>query len=86
MDATISHQLKNDRFVLERDGKPLGYLTYRATPSQVTIDYVQVDPSLRGTGMGNKLVDAAVAWARTTNRPIDATCSFARRVLRTTGT
>jgi predicted GNAT family acetyltransferase len=42
---------------------------------------VEVDRSLRGTGMGNRLVDAAVAWARESELTVQARCSFARAVL-----
>ena len=81
--AAITHKPDDERFVLESDGKRLGYLSYSLTKAQLTIDYVFVDPSLRGTGTGNRLVDAAVAWARETGRSVDATCSVARRVLAT---
>ena len=81
-DTTISHQPKGHQFVLERDGKRLGYLAYTLTQDKVmTIDYVEVDHALRGTGMGNKLVDAAVAWARGSELTVQARCSFARAVL-----
>ena len=81
-DIAISHQPKGHEFVLERAGKRLGYLLYSLTPDKVmTIDYVEVDRSLRGTGMGNRLVDAAVAWARESDLALQARCSFARAVL-----
>jgi predicted GNAT family acetyltransferase len=81
-DTTISHQPKHHEFVLEKAGKRLGYLDYTLTPDKVmTIEYVQVDPPLRGTGMGNRLVEAAVAWARESDLSLQARCSFARAVL-----
>ena len=81
-DITISHQPKSHEFVLEEAGKRLGYLDYTLTQDNViTIEYVQVDPALRGTGMGNRLVEAAVAWARERDLSVQARCSFARAVL-----
>ena len=81
-DTTISHQPKVREFVLEKAGQRLGFLEYTLTDDKVmTIDYVEVDRTLRGTGMGNKLVDAAVAWARGTELTVQARCSFARAVL-----
>jgi uncharacterized protein len=81
-DAAISHKPESHMFVLERAGRRLGNLDYSLTPDQVmTIDYVEVDRSLRGTGMGNRLVDAAVAWARASDLTVQARCSFARAVL-----
>ena len=79
---TINHQPGGKVFVLERDGRRMGYLSYTLpSPSAISIDYVEVDRSLRGSGMGNKLVDAAVAWARENDRTVQARCSFARAVL-----
>lgn len=84
-DTTISHQPQGHEFVLERAGTRLGHLAYTLTQNKVmTIDYVEVDRSLRGTGMGNRLVDAAVAWARETSLDVQARCSFARAVLTAT--
>jgi predicted GNAT family acetyltransferase len=81
-DTTISHQPQGHEFVLERAGKRLGYLDYSLTQDKVmTIDYVEVDRSLRGTGMGNRLVEAAVAWAGESKLEVQARCSFARAVL-----
>ena len=52
-------------FDLSIGGKRLGHLVYSlAEKGTLTIDYVHVDPSLRGQGMGQKLVAAAVDWAR----------------------
>ena len=82
-DTAISHQPQGHVFVLERAGRRLGFLDYTLTENKVmTIDYVEVDPSLRGTGQGNRLVDAAVAWARASGLAVQARCSFARAVLK----
>jgi len=51
-DTTISHQPQGHVFVLERAGKRLGHLDYALTGKVMTIDYVEVDRSLRGSGMG----------------------------------
>ena len=80
-DTAISHQPQGHEFVLERSGTRLGYLAYTLTNKVMTIDYVEVDRSLRGSGMGNRLVDAAVAWARKSELEVQARCSFARAVL-----
>jgi predicted GNAT family acetyltransferase len=45
-----------------------------------------VAPALRGKQMGNKLVDAAVEWARANKHSVIARCSFARAVLNRTPT
>lgn len=80
--TTINHQPGAHEFVLERDGRRVGFLEYRLEKDTVmTIDYVEVDSSLRGSGMGNRLVDAAVDWAKQQKLSVEARCSFARAVL-----
>lgn len=70
------------RFDLTAGRKTVGYLDYRLLPGGgFSIEYVFVSPDLRGKHLGNKLVDAAVAWAESEKRPVSATCGFARRVL-----
>jgi predicted GNAT family acetyltransferase len=69
-------------FVLSADGKRRGRLLYTLPDRQtMNIDYVEVDPSLRGQGVGKQLVDAAVAWAEVQDRRVVPLCSYARAVL-----
>ena len=66
-------------FFHEKDGKRLAVLTYfRLGPSLLEIEHTEVDDSLRGTGAGRQLLDAAVAFARATQAKIQATCPYAK--------
>lgn len=47
----------------------------------MNVDYVEVSPALRGKKMGERLVDAAVMWARENKRLIVPRCSYARAVM-----
>ena len=59
-------------FDLEQLGRRVGYLSYALEGDDTMIvDYVEVDRSLRGRGMGNRLVGAAVDWARANQRKIE---------------
>jgi hypothetical protein len=70
------------KFDLLIGGKRLGHLDYSLPDKEtLTIDYVEVDPSLRGQGMGQKLVAAAIEWARTGSRHVIPHCSYARAVM-----
>jgi len=73
---------RDGTFDLSIDRKRLGHLVYSLPDkATLTIDYVHVDPSLRGQGMGQKLVAAAVDWAREQKRQVTPRCSYARAVM-----
>ena len=77
----IQHQEEGGRgaFVVERDDIRLAEMTYaRVTPQLVIIDHTLVDERLRGLGVARKLLDAAVAWARTSGTKLAATCPYAK--------
>ena len=66
-------------FVIERDGRRLGEMTYvRAGAQRIIIDHTFVDDALRGTGAGKRLVEAAVAWARAEQLKVIPLCPFAK--------
>ena len=72
-------------FDLTIDGRKCGYLEYSLPDARtMVIHFVEVDPELRGRSMGERLVSAAVDWARANGRRIVPHCSYARAVLRRT--
>ncbi|HNR22339.1 MAG TPA: GNAT family N-acetyltransferase [Steroidobacteraceae bacterium] len=81
MDINVSHEEHGHRgaFFVMQDGKRLAEMTYsRASPTLVIIDHTEVDGSLGGKGVGRRLLDAAVQWARDTGTRVMATCPFAK--------
>jgi uncharacterized protein len=60
----------------------VGRLDYRVSGLVIEIDYVFVERSLRGQGLGVRLVEAAADWARDTRRTLRPICGYAARVLR----
>jgi predicted GNAT family acetyltransferase len=78
----IEHEESGHRgaFFLQQHGKRLAELTYTVAGTRVILDHTDVDSSLRGTGTGNKLVAAAVDWARKEKRQLLPLCPFARSV------
>ena len=83
---TVSHRPAAARgvFSLEQGTRRVGYLDYSLAGDTMRIHYVEVDPSLRGTGLGRQLIDAAVAWARQERKRIVPICGYARAVLHRT--
>ena len=78
----IHHQRAGARgaFVIRRDGRVLAELSYSVGGAIAILDHTQVEDALRGTGAGAKLVNAAVAWARTEKLQIMPLCPFAKSV------
>lgn len=79
-NPTIQHQETDHRgaFYVERDGKRLAEMTYsRANATLIIIDHTEVDESLKGQGVGRRLLDTLVHWARQTHTKVMATCPFA---------
>ncbi len=71
-----------EEFVLHVDGERLGSLDFtQPEPGILRIEYVEVAPELRGSGLGRQLVQAAVDWARADNLKIVPICGYARAVI-----
>lgn len=80
MTHAIAHEETDHRgaFFILQDGKRVAEMTYsRVNAALIIIDHTEVDPSLGGQGVGRRLLDAAVAWARETQTKILTTCPFA---------
>ena len=69
-------------FLIKVDGKRVAELTYvNAGDSGFIIDHTEVDESLRGQKVGDKLLAEAVRYAREKGLKIYATCPFALKKL-----
>ena len=75
----ITHEREDHRgaFIMERDGRQVGELTYTIAGTRMTIHHTGVDTALRGAGAARKLVDAAVQWARAENLKVASRCDYA---------
>ena len=70
------------QFVLRIDGERFGFLEFtRPDTGVMRIEYVEVSPDLRGTGLGRQLVEKAVAFATDAKLKVVPICSYARAVI-----
>lgn len=71
------------RFYYEVDQIEKAQMTYsHAGDDKIIIDHTEVDASLKGHGIGYKLVEAAVDYARDNDLKILPLCPFAAAVFK----
>lgn len=89
MDYTVKHEDRGARgaFFIEQEGRRVAVMTYVAQAGSddapppakvVVVDHTRVDPSLGGQGVGRRLLDAFVAWARATGTKAVPECSYVK--------
>jgi len=83
MTIKHEHTEKKGRFFVEINGEQKAEMTYsNAGEDKIIIDHTEVDESLRAQGVGYKLVEAAVEFARANSLKIMPLCPFANAVFR----
>lgn len=78
---TIEHQEQDAKgaFFVQQGGQRIAEMTYsRTSPALIIIDHTDVSESLKGQGVGRQLLDALVAWVRSTDTKVIALCPFAK--------
>ncbi|TYR77347.1 N-acetyltransferase [Rossellomorea vietnamensis] len=66
----------------EDENAPEAELVYSADEEAIVIEHTLVSEQLRGQGIGEKLVDKAVQYARENNLKLDSQCPFAKQILK----
>jgi predicted GNAT family acetyltransferase len=80
----IKHVINGTKgsFNYEVDGKTLAEMVYNMAGEQkMIIEHTDVDDSLRGQGVGKKLLAELVAYVRATNIKVIPLCPFAKATL-----
>lgn len=83
MDFEIRNKESESKgsYYVEVEGNKVGEMTYsKAGTDRIIIDHTEVDDSMRGTGLGKKMVERAVEDARRKKISIVPLCPFARSV------
>jgi uncharacterized protein len=79
-EPAVTDDRKGERFVLTRD-KHKAELAYEVDHANLLLLHTEVPEAFRGQGVGGRLVEAAVARARTDNLTVVPWCPYARRWL-----
>lgn len=83
MSIEIQHEETESKgaYFVEVDGERVAEMTYsKAGTDRIIIDHTEVGDSMRGTGLGKKLVMRAVEDARKKGISIIPLCSYAKSV------
>lgn len=81
MDIKHKSEGSKGKFFIEKDGIIIAEMTYVwAGETRIIIDHTEVDESLKGQGVGKKLVTEAVKFAREKGTKIMPLCPFAQAV------
>lgn len=73
---------KKGKFFVRLNGKQEAAMTYVYAGTNIIIDHTEVGDVFRGQGVGYKLVEAAVSFARESNIKIKPLCPFAHAVFK----
>ncbi|QLE01884.1 N-acetyltransferase [Galbibacter sp. BG1] len=67
------------RFYLEKEGKAVAEMTYSVAGShKIIIDHTEVNDSLRGQGIGEKLLKTLIEYVRSEDIKVIPLCPFAK--------
>lgn len=74
---------KKGAFFIDENGEWIAELTYfKSGADQITVDHIEVDPKLRGEGIGEDMVAEAVKFARANDLKIKPVCPFTKKVIK----
>ncbi|MCB0527971.1 MAG: N-acetyltransferase [Saprospiraceae bacterium] len=81
MDIKLDTDGKKGAFFVEGEGKRLAEMAFTmAGAHKMIIDHTDVDDSLRGQGVGRKLLDALLAYVREHEIKVIPLCPYAKSV------
>ncbi len=85
MDIKHQQTEKGGSFYYEMEGKVLAEMVYvMAGGQKMIIEHTEVDPSLRGQGVGKKIQEALVNYVRSNNIKVLPLCPFAKTTFQRT--
>lgn len=79
-EVTVENNEMRRRFEIRMDSH-LAKLNYRVSDGEIDLIHTEVPEELGGRGLGNKLVEAALAYARDNRLKVVPSCSFVSKYL-----
>ena len=79
---TVEHDEQGHRFYVRLPDGEAELVYGEFSEGILDFQHTEVPGSARGTGVGDALVRAALAWARAQGRKVVATCPYVQRWLR----
>ena len=76
----VRHNIAANRFEVETDGH-VSLVDYRRAGKEITFTHTFVPPELRGRGLAEQLVQAALNYARTEQLQVIPACSYVARYI-----
>lgn len=77
MSSAVQHLPAQNRFVFEKDGTQVGLTDYWLHGNAMHITHTEIDPRLRGGGLGAEMVQGVLDQVRTeTGYRVVADCPF----------
>jgi predicted GNAT family acetyltransferase len=76
----VRHDVAGRRFEILVDGHR-SELTYTRQDGRITFTHTFVPPALRGRGLAERLVRAALDWARIEGELVEPACSYVARFM-----
>ncbi len=74
-DATPVNNVAAHRFEMDVDGE-LATLVYDEREHVIDFTHTEVPPALEGHGVGTRLIQAGLAYAKASGKRVIATCPF----------
>ena len=76
MSIEVRHNPAESRYELTIDGRLVGVAEYRADGDRLVFPHTEIEPALRGRGLGAELVRGALDDVRTTGRTVVPRCWY----------
>ncbi|WP_149814839.1 MULTISPECIES: GNAT family N-acetyltransferase [Serinicoccus] len=75
----IDHLPERERWVARSEDREIGYLSYELEGGVLDLQHTVVEPEARGQGLGGRLVEEALGYARDEGLRVRPTCPFVPR-------